>query len=210
MDKLEITAEAKRLGTYEISIEPDAGLLHPLHPAASRHRRRSPTSWRAPRSASTWRAWSSQGCAGAVDERFAFPVPGEERSLPRLSRPHDLGGLTPETPYGYGRTMSRLGDVDPEIAKAIRDETHRQNRNLELIASENFVSAAVLEAVGSVLTNKYAEGYPGPALLRRLRGGGRGRGTGHRPGQGAVRRRARQRAAPLRAPRRTWRCTSPC
>src|SRR5499426_4738625 len=57
--------------------------------------------------------------------------------------------------------MSRLGDVDPEIAKAIRDETHRQNRNLELIASENFVSPAVLEAVGSVLTNKYAEGYPG-------------------------------------------------
>src|SRR5499425_653856 len=63
--------------------------------------------------------------------------------------------------------MFRLGDVDPEIAKAIRDETHRQNRNLELIASENFVSAAVLEAVGSVLTNKYAEGYPG----RRYYGG---------------------------------------
>ena len=81
--------------------------------------------------------------------------------------PQDLGGLTPETPYGYGRPMSRLGDVDPEIAKAIRDETHRQNRNLELIASENFVSSAVLEAVGSVLTNKYAEGYPG----RRYYGG---------------------------------------
>ena len=63
--------------------------------------------------------------------------------------------------------MSRLADVDPEIAKAIRDETHRQNRNLELIASENFVSAEVLEAVGSVLTNKYAEGYPG----RRYYGG---------------------------------------
>jgi glycine hydroxymethyltransferase len=51
--------------------------------------------------------------------------------------------------------------VDPEIAKAIRAETERQSRNLELIASENFVSEAVLEAVGSVLTNKYAEGYPG-------------------------------------------------
>jgi glycine hydroxymethyltransferase len=63
--------------------------------------------------------------------------------------------------------MSRLADVDPEIAKAIRDETHRQNRNLELIASENFVSRAVLDAVGSVLTNKYAEGYPG----RRYYGG---------------------------------------
>jgi glycine hydroxymethyltransferase len=57
--------------------------------------------------------------------------------------------------------MSHLEQVDPEIAKAIRGETERQARNLELIASENFVSEAVLEAVGSVLTNKYAEGYPG-------------------------------------------------
>jgi glycine hydroxymethyltransferase len=57
--------------------------------------------------------------------------------------------------------MARLEHVDPEIAKAIRAETERQSRNLELIASENFVSEAVLEAVGSVLTNKYAEGYPG-------------------------------------------------
>ena len=57
--------------------------------------------------------------------------------------------------------MIGLERVDPEIAKAIRDETVRQSRNLELIASENFVSEAVLEAVGSVMTNKYAEGYPG-------------------------------------------------
>ena len=63
--------------------------------------------------------------------------------------------------------MSKLADVDPEIAKALRAEAQRQHRNLELIASENFVSAAVLEAVGSVLTNKYAEGYPG----RRYYGG---------------------------------------
>ena len=63
--------------------------------------------------------------------------------------------------------MSRLTDVDPEIAKAIREERARQHRNLELIASENFVSQAVREAVGSVLTNKYAEGYPG----RRYYGG---------------------------------------
>ncbi len=60
-----------------------------------------------------------------------------------------------------------IEQVDPEIAKAIRQETERQARNLELIASENFVSDAVLEAVGSVLTNKYAEGYPG----RRYYGG---------------------------------------
>ncbi|HLF47807.1 MAG TPA: serine hydroxymethyltransferase [Methylomirabilota bacterium] len=57
--------------------------------------------------------------------------------------------------------MNRLEQVDPDIAKVIRDETVRQSRNLELIASENFVSEAVLEAVGSVMTNKYAEGYPG-------------------------------------------------
>jgi glycine hydroxymethyltransferase len=60
-----------------------------------------------------------------------------------------------------------LADVDPEIAEAIRHERERQNDGLELIASENFVSRAVLEAAGSVLTNKYAEGYPG----RRYYGG---------------------------------------
>src|SRR5437870_3976764 len=54
-----------------------------------------------------------------------------------------------------------LADTDPEIAAAIANELHRQNHGLELIASENFVSRAVLEAAGSVLTNKYAEGYPG-------------------------------------------------
>jgi len=55
----------------------------------------------------------------------------------------------------------RLADVDPEIAKVVLEETRRQEEGLELIASENFVSPAVMEAVGSVLTNKYAEGYPG-------------------------------------------------
>jgi glycine hydroxymethyltransferase len=54
-----------------------------------------------------------------------------------------------------------LAETDPEVAGAIRDEIDRQHDGLELIASENFVSKAVLEAAGSVLTNKYAEGYPG-------------------------------------------------
>jgi glycine hydroxymethyltransferase len=54
-----------------------------------------------------------------------------------------------------------LAQVDPEIFEAIRNETERQNSRLELIASENFTSEAVLEATGSVFTNKYAEGYPG-------------------------------------------------
>jgi glycine hydroxymethyltransferase len=57
--------------------------------------------------------------------------------------------------------------ADPEVAQAIEDERARQNQGLELIASENFVSPAVLAATGSVMTNKYAEGYPG----RRYYGG---------------------------------------
>jgi glycine hydroxymethyltransferase len=61
----------------------------------------------------------------------------------------------------------RLADTDPDIARAIAGETARQADGLELIASENFVSTAVLEAAGSVFTNKYAEGYPG----RRYYGG---------------------------------------
>ena len=52
-------------------------------------------------------------------------------------------------------------DTDADVAGAIAREENRQRDGIELIASENFVSAAVLEAVGSVLTNKYAEGYPG-------------------------------------------------
>jgi glycine hydroxymethyltransferase len=54
-----------------------------------------------------------------------------------------------------------LAEIDPDIAAAIHNETRRQAEGLELIASENFVSSAILEAVGSVMTNKYAEGYPG-------------------------------------------------
>jgi glycine hydroxymethyltransferase len=55
----------------------------------------------------------------------------------------------------------RLSEADPDIARLVREETRRQADGLELIASENFVSPAVLEATGSALTNKYAEGYPG-------------------------------------------------
>ena len=62
---------------------------------------------------------------------------------------------------------ANLEQTDPEIAKAISDELHRQQDQIEMIASENIVSSAVLEAQGSVLTNKYAEGYSG----RRYYGG---------------------------------------
>jgi glycine hydroxymethyltransferase len=73
--------------------------------------------------------------------------------------------MATETSFSIRRRT--LTETDPEIAEAIRNEIHRQNSGLELIASENFVSRAVLEAAGSVLTNKYAEGYPG----RRYYGG---------------------------------------
>ena len=55
----------------------------------------------------------------------------------------------------------RLAEADPDVYRLVREETRRQAEGLELIASENFVSPAVLEALGSTLTNKYAEGYPG-------------------------------------------------
>src|SRR5260370_11459631 len=59
------------------------------------------------------------------------------------------------------RMSQPLAEVDPDVYDAIRHETERQNAQLELIASENFTSEAVLEAAGSVFTNKYAEGYQG-------------------------------------------------
>ncbi len=94
--------------------------------------------------------------------------------------------------------MDILRDSDPQVFEAIRSEEHRQRDELELIASENYTSAAVMEAVGSVLTNKYAEGLPG----RRYYGGcefvDSAETAGDRPRQGDLRRRARQRPAALR------------
>ena len=71
-----------------------------------------------------------------------------------------------------------LAEVDPEIRARVRQETERQEEGLELIASENFVSPAVMEAMGSVLTNKYARGLPG----KRYYGGCECRWTWPRPG----------------------------
>ena len=91
-----------------------------------------------------------------------------------------------------------LKATDPEVADAIAGELNRERTNLRLIASENYASPAVLAAVGSTMNNKYAEGYPGPPLLRRLRVRRRHRAARDRPRQGAVRCRARQRAAARR------------
>src|SRR5690606_32366024 len=77
--------------------------------------------------------------------------------------PPDYG----EGEVAMGSVWETLRAVDPEVAAAVEAERRRQNTHIELIASENFVSDAVLAAQGSVLTNKYAEGYPG----RRYYGG---------------------------------------
>src|SRR5512142_2513436 len=70
-----------------------------------------------------------------------------------------MGAMSAST--GAAAHEARLREVDPDIHAAIAAEVRRQQTTLELIASENFVSEAVLEAMGSPLTNKYAEGYPG-------------------------------------------------
>jgi glycine hydroxymethyltransferase len=74
--------------------------------------------------------------------------------------PTPAGPLTNGHPQA-ARPLAALAAVDPDLAEAVRHEQTRQRMKIELIASENYVSRAVLEAVGSVLTNKYAEGYPG-------------------------------------------------
>src|ERR1700751_1532999 len=77
---------------------------------------------------------------------------------------HQMENETPD----LVRMSRRLDDVDPEIAEVLREELGRQSTGIELIPSENFVSEAVLQAAGSVLTNKYAEGYG----TKRYYGGG--------------------------------------
>ena len=68
----------------------------------------------------------------------------------------------------FAKTSS-IASYDKELHTAIRGEENRQEEHIELIASENYASPRVMEAQGSVLTNKYAEGYPGQTLLRWLR-----------------------------------------
>ena len=78
-------------------------------------------------------------------------------SMDHLSRQFEPGSMTSKSPPCYGEALRR---TDPEIFDAIAAEEKRQRENIELIASENFTSRAVMEAQGSVMTNKYAEGYP--------------------------------------------------
>ena len=104
-------------------------------------------------------------------------------------------------------SISRWPRPIPRLPRAVAAEAERQETGLELIASENFVSAAVLEAAGLGAHQQVRRGLPRQALLRRLRARRRRRDAGHRPRQGAVRRRARQRAAALRRPGQHGRAT---
>src|SRR5438874_4010301 len=101
----------------------------------------------------------------AFVEQSELVRPGATHSRELSSYPMDdlpqrteTGSFSSQPPPRYGEALHR---VDPEIFDAIVAEERRQRENIELIASENFTSRAVMEAQGSVLTNKYAEGYPG-------------------------------------------------
>ena len=90
------------------------------------------------------------------------------------------------TGCGLGRDLDT--DIDPDIAACIQEEQHRQRDNIELIASENFTSQAVMQAQGSCLTNKYAEGYPGKRWYGGCEERRQGRAARHRSRLRAVRR----------------------
>ena len=101
-------------------------------------------------------------------------------------------------PAPHSRFFSAtLAESDPELAGMVDRELKRQQDEIELIASENMVSRAVLEAAGSVLTNKYAEGYPGNRYYGGCQYRRRGRDAGHRARQEALQVPLRQRAAAL-------------
>ncbi|MEY2548349.1 MAG: glycine hydroxymethyltransferase, partial [Verrucomicrobiota bacterium] len=98
----------------------------------------------------------------AFVEQSELAVPAKSRgggtsSFTMADQPNDIAAGFGGSPGGGGGPLSK---VDPEIFAAIQAEEKRQRENIELIASENFTSRAVMEAQGSVLTNKYAEGYP--------------------------------------------------
>ena len=129
-----------------------------------------------------------QGAASAAeafervrDQRSSAERPRSAGALPRReydpSEPEkELTMAIAQETFEHLKTAG-LAEVDPEIAELLGRELERQRKQIELIASENFTWPCVLEAVGSTPTNKYAEGYPGQALLRRVRGRGRDRGA---------------------------------
>src|SRR4029077_7197923 len=110
--------------------------------------------------------------AGALRER------GGRVADPAQVARYRVRGRPPRAARGQDRLMidrrAPLAKADPAIAQLIRREVERQEHGLELIASENFVSVAVMEAMGTALTNKYAEGLPGKRYYGGRGGGGEG------------------------------------
>src|SRR5690349_5617513 len=92
---------------------------------------------------------------------WASRAPRREDRARRRGIGSEERSMTSWTSWDQAPPGGALRAADPEIAELIERETQRQNNGLELIASENFVSPAVMEAMGSPLTNKYAEGLPG-------------------------------------------------
>ena len=119
--------------------------------------------------------------------------PGSQEKLQMSAPDRSAAG-----PQAADLFSASLADSDPEIADVVRRELGRQRDEIELIASENIVSRAVLEAQGSVLTNKYAEGLSGQALLRRLPVRRCCRAARDRPRHQIVRLQVRQCAAAFR------------
>ena len=105
--------------------------------------------------------------------------------------------------------IPHVARTDPEIAGLIEREARRQFEKIRLIPSENYVSVAVLEASGTVLTNKYSEGYPGRRYYEGQQFIDPIETLAARAGAGAVRRRPRQRPAVLGLARPTWPSTWP-
>ena len=164
----------------------DGDRLH--RPRARRRSARAP-----PRPPTRSTASARRSAAEPVDPRG----PAGGGSTIRSNPEKELTMAIAQETFEHLRTAG-LAEIDPDIAELLGRELERQRGQIELIASENFTWPSVLEAVGSTPTNKYAEGYPGQALLRRLRGRRRDRGARAHPRQGALRRRARERPAARR------------
>ena len=128
----------------------------------------------------------------------AFAGGRHQRRLDKISRIESELKRAQKGLRGKGRVMSFLQQIDPEVFSAIQKETARLEGNLELIASENVVSEAVLEAQGCVMTNKYAEGYPGKRYYGGCEFVDEVEVLGDCARQGAIRRRSCQRPTPLR------------
>src|SRR4026208_650141 len=123
--------------------------------------------------------------------------PDDRRFIPARAIGSDRGLIDPRTTLNGMDAWAPLETEDPEIAQVVRDEEARTRAHLELIASENYPSLAVLQAMGTVLTGKYAEGYPGRRYYGGCEGGDGGGKLPRRRGRarlGAQRGEARRHA----------------